>query len=102
MRRGFGQRCTGGPTSVDGVVRGVEGAVELCLGCAVADKFGGVGFGVIPVLIVGAEGVGCVGEGDAEFEAAGGDEGRFDARGDFVAVGVGDGGDVNGLAIYLE
>ena len=91
MRRGFGENRAGRPAGANEVVRGVERAGEGGGGWAEAGEEGGVQLGVRPVLIVGAEGVGGVGECDADFEAAGGDEGRGDAGGDFVARGVGRG-----------
>src|SRR5208283_3868483 len=73
MGRGLGEGCAGRPAGADGVVRGVEGAVEAGAGGAEARERGGVEFGVAPVLIVGAEGVRSVGEGDADFEAISGE-----------------------------
>ena len=70
VRRGLGEGCTGGPASVDGVVGGIECAVEVSGVGAVASKSGGVGFGMVPVLIVGAKGVRRIREGDAHFEMA--------------------------------
>ena len=102
VRGGLGQRCAGRPAGVNEVLGGIEGAVEVGEGGAAAGEHGGMGFGVRPVLIVGAEGVGCVGEGDAEFEAAGGDERRGDAGGDFVARGMRRGDDADGDAIDGE
>jgi len=54
---GPGEGCMGGPASVDGVVCRVEGAVEVGGVGAAASEGGGVGFGVVPVLIIGTEGM---------------------------------------------
>src|SRR4051794_30462363 len=87
---------------MDGVARVVERAVEHRAGGTAALDGGGVRFGVGPVLVVGAEGVRGVGEGDEELEAAGCNEGRIDGSGHFVAIRMRDGGDMDGDTIDLE
>ena len=57
MRCGFCEGCAGRPEDAGGVVRGVEGAVEVGGGGAETGEEGGVQAGMRPVLIVGAEGV---------------------------------------------
>ena len=102
MPAGFGNRCSGRPAGADAVVSRVEGTGEVGAGRASEGHDCGVGFGVGPILIVRAEGVGRVGKGYEDLQAAGGNQRGFDFDGYFIAVGVDGGLDVDGEAVDDE